>query len=55
MTEEEFTCDNCHQTFLKGWTDEEAALEMYENLGDYRGELAVVCDDCYKMILGGTK
>jgi hypothetical protein len=50
-----FTCENCGETWEKGWTDEEADAE-YEGafgLGAPSGkERAVVCDDCYAEIMG---
>lgn len=52
---EEYTCDNCHDTFQSEWTDKEAQEEYQQNFGDdYSAgvETAVVCDDCYKMMVG---
>lgn len=46
-----FTCDQCHGTFEKGWTDEEAAAEAAANFGDRLGDdPAVVCDDCFEQM-----
>ncbi len=45
----EFTCEKCDQTFIKGWSDEEAQKEFddapYNIPGDNRVSL---CDDCFK-------
>ena len=50
-----FTCENCHGTFPKGWSDEEAAAEAEElfpgiNPGD-PAEAGMVCDKCYERIM----
>lgn len=48
-TPETFTCDRCHQTFDKGWSDAEAEAEAVEQFGEYaKLPRAVVCDDCYR-------
>ena len=45
----EFTCEKCQQTFIKGWSDEAAEKEFsnapYNVAGDDRG---LICDDCFK-------
>lgn len=47
-----FVCDECGRTFPKG-DDAEALAEMKETFGDVpEKDRAVVCDDCYKEILG---
>lgn len=47
-----FTCDYCHGTFEKGWTDEEADAELRENFGLTHDETdSVACDDCYNKIM----
>jgi len=44
-----YTCADCHMTFRKGWSDEEAKAEAAEVFPDVPLEgYAVVCDDCYK-------
>jgi hypothetical protein len=54
----EYICDNCHEPFIKGWSDAEAMAEYdrtafapYYRESDPR-KLATVCDDCYKTIMG---
>jgi hypothetical protein len=51
---EKFTCDICHNTYNKGWTDEEAAKEAKEIWGALLEKgfvkpenFGVVCDDCF--------
>jgi len=44
-----FTCEECNQTYEKGWTDEEAKEEAESTFGISTG--AVVCDDCYNQIM----
>ena len=44
-----FTCEECHETYDKGWTDEEAAAEAELAFGITTG--AIVCDDCYNKIM----
>ncbi len=44
-----YTCECCHQTYTKGWSDaqrdaEAATLWTPEELGD---DPATVCDDCF--------
>jgi DNA-directed RNA polymerase subunit RPC12/RpoP len=53
VTAEEYVCANCHGTFEKAWTDEEALAEYEaafteEERADVR---EVVCDDCYTLIM----
>jgi len=44
----DFNCLKCNQTFIKGWSDEEAEKEFldapYYIQGDDRD---VICDDCF--------
>lgn len=48
-----FTCACCHETFDEGWSREEAIAEKEKNFGGLTLEkFAVVCDDCYKKIMG---
>jgi hypothetical protein len=53
---ETFTCDSCHETFDKGWSDAEAAAEAEElfpgiNPAD-PAEAGMVCDGCFRHIMG---
>ncbi len=50
--EDTFTCDMCHQTFPKGWSDDEAAAELATVFGTTREKTpcAVVCDDCWNKL-----
>jgi hypothetical protein len=50
---EEFTCDVCGGTFQELWPDEAAAAEREANFGEPpRADDGLVCDDCYKLIMG---
>ena len=44
-----FTCEECHETYDKAWTDEEASAEAELAFGITTG--ATVCDDCYNKIM----
>ena len=44
----EYTCAVCHQTWEKGWSDDEAMLEFKNDFGDIPLNVCVIiCDDCY--------
>lgn len=46
---EQYTCEACGETFDKGWSDEEAILELEEEFpGFATSDCGLVCDDCYK-------
>ena len=46
-----YTCAECQGVFEKGWTDEEAQLEMKIDFpGMTMGKTAIICDDCYKKL-----
>lgn len=48
---DEFTCNMCHQTFDKGWSDDEARAERLELFGEWKDEeCELVCDDCFQKI-----
>lgn len=51
MGPNEYQCAACGEVYEKGWTDEDAASEREEN-GWSSLECEVVCDDCYKMMMG---
>jgi hypothetical protein len=43
-----YTCEACHGTFSKGWSDDEALAEAVGLFGAIPvEEQAVVCDDCF--------
>lgn len=52
----QYRCAQCRGVFEKGWSDEEAAAEADDNFPGLMtadpGERAVVCDDCYKAMMG---
>lgn len=49
MQNNQFTCALCHQTFDKGWSDEEAITELQANFDTTDiADCDMVCDDCYK-------
>lgn len=55
---ETFTCGNCGGTFVKGWSDEEAAEEYAVNMpGETKdpAEQAYLCDDCYPRLLAWAR
>ena len=50
--ENTFTCDNCHQTFDKERTDEEALAESQKIFGVVpEEEQTTVCDECYNEMM----
>jgi hypothetical protein len=51
--EKKFTCARCGNTFVQGWTDEEAKEEYKEAFAVLPESTAVdvVCDDCYNQIM----
>ena len=50
--EKEYHCENCHQTFLKVVSDEEAMKECLDIWGkDPEEKYVIVCDDCFKKIM----
>lgn len=47
-----YTCESCGGTWEKGWTDEEAEAEGRALLADPdAGGTAVICDDCFRLIM----
>ena len=51
--EKTFTCDSCGETFSMIWSDEEASMEFEQRFeGGDISTAAVVCDDCYKEMMG---
>ena len=54
MKGEKYTCAYCHNTYEKGWSDEEANKEAEINFGkhpkDWNDEQVVICDDCYTLM-----
>jgi len=46
-----YKCEECNGVFEFGWTDEEAVAEMKNN-GFDAYDCAVVCDGCYRNIMG---
>jgi len=53
MKNNEYQCALCNGIFEKGWTDEEALEEYKNNFSDCKHEdYDVVCDNCYKEIMG---
>ena len=49
---ETFTCDTCHRTFDKEWSDEEARAETVEIFGESNEDDACICDDCWREMMG---
>ncbi len=51
---EEYTCEICHEVYLKTWSDEEAMQEYDENFPEMvRQSVAIVCDDCHQEFMEG--
>jgi DNA-directed RNA polymerase subunit RPC12/RpoP len=52
---DEYTCEECGQTFEKGWTDADANAEAVEAFGAPHAsddpDMAIVCDDCYRKLV----
>lgn len=47
----QFTCALCHDTFDKGWSEEESQAELAETFPGFKpDECDLVCDDCYKLM-----
>ena len=59
VTESTYTCADCGGTFTKGWSDAAAVAEAEREFGvkgaDTQPDMAIVCDDCYKLIMGYHK
>lgn len=52
-----YTCEWCGQTYESEWSEEEAQEEYENNFfpEEREGvEKAIVCDDCYKKVMGTT-
>lgn len=48
-----YTCARCDGEFTSDWSDEEAKAEHEDNFGYQPGaEACVVCDDCYRLVMG---
>ena len=51
---EEFKCAECKKTFYKALTDEESKLRSEAVFGEMDiSNCDIVCDDCFKIIMGG--
>lgn len=54
MADDEYKCEQCGGEFLKTRSDEEAAEESKDIWGEFsEDDLAMVCDDCFKEMMGG--
>lgn len=52
MTDREYVCAGCGETFESDWTDEEAEAEMLELFGNVPLEdRETVCDDCFSVMV----
>lgn len=50
-----YRCENCGEEFEYGWSDEDAHAEAEATFGQ-RGDapgMAIVCDDCYRLLMTG--
>lgn len=53
MTKDTYQCAMCKTVFETGWTDEEATAELGDQFpGHDKSNCDVVCDDCYKLVMG---
>jgi Fe2+ or Zn2+ uptake regulation protein len=56
IRDDQVFCEECQGVFEKGWSEEEAREEAAENFPgldiDNCMEAALVCDDCYRRIMG---
>ena len=51
VKENEFKCELCGNVYDKGWSDEEAKQEYFDNFDDTNiDDCGMVCDDCYNKI-----
>lgn len=50
MSENTFVCAMCEETFLKGWSDDEAMAEFKRNYPGpaMKQEYAILCDECHE-------
>ncbi|HEC40683.1 hypothetical protein LCGC14_0223010 [marine sediment metagenome] len=50
-----YKCAKCGNDYEKGWSDAECAKECEENFSKYpdsmEWDMAVVCDNCYKLLM----
>lgn len=47
-----YTCQHCHQTYQKSWTDQDVIKEYQHRFPEHMHTgKCVVCDDCYKEIM----
>src|SRR6266567_9337423 len=49
MNDQTYTCAQCDQTFIKGWSDDEAIAELKSSHPGFDiDDCKMICDDCYK-------
>ena len=53
MKGDPFTCDGCHRTFTKAWSDEEAKAEYDRVFPNEKPDepRAMLCTSCYQRLL----
>lgn len=51
----QYTCAQCGETFDKGWSDDEALAELGTTWAIPIEDCAIVCDDCYNMMMNPDK
>ncbi len=51
MGPNEYRCACCGEVYEKGRSDEEAMEECEEIFGD-TNDVAIVCDDCWRVMMG---
>lgn len=50
MTDIQFTCQKCHGTFNKSWSEEEAEKEFSTSPWGIPGDdRVIICDDCFQL------
>lgn len=52
-----FICALCHETFEKGWTDEEAKVEANElwNAQEQASGMDTICENCFQRFMAGLQ
>ncbi len=51
-----YKCEICGGIYERGWTEEEATEEAKKHgwdVGEDPDSYVIVCDDCYKKVMGG--
>jgi hypothetical protein len=52
IPETHYQCEMCGEIFKKDRSEDEAIAEALANGFDLNDDIAVVCDDCYRLVMG---